>query len=206
MGETASGHVVLERAEPPVLEWPNRACLDMGHEIFYPERDYTGGRPSDRIHEPALRVCNGHGRIPPCPHRAACLIWAVQTEQRWGVWGGTTPLQRERLIDRYRARKDMPRVQQEIVNTAHRPAQMVVTPERATKIVAAGGRVHRDGRRRGAHTFVVDHLGQYDEMVDWQECAHRADYVSAADHERNCPYHNGEVDENGLPIGEVKRP
>jgi len=37
----------------------------------------------------------------------------------------------------------------------------------------------------------------------WRECAHGADYSSAADHERNCPYHRGEVDENGLPVDDV---
>lgn len=33
----------------------------------------------------------------------------------------------------------------------------------------------------------------------WRECAHRADYDSAAHHERECPFHLGEVDENGQP-------
>lgn len=37
----------------------------------------------------------------------------------------------------------------------------------------------------------------------WRECAHRADYASAAEHERNCAYHRGEVDEHGLPVDDV---
>lgn len=41
--------------------------------------------------------------------------------------------------------------------------------------------------------------GLVSEMA-WRECAHRADYDSAAHHERGCPFHNGEVDENGLTV------
>lgn len=37
----------------------------------------------------------------------------------------------------------------------------------------------------------------------WRECAHRADYTTAAEHERECPFHNHEVDENGRPIDDV---
>lgn len=34
----------------------------------------------------------------------------------------------------------------------------------------------------------------------WRECAHRADYLTPAEHANECAYHRGEVDENGLPI------
>jgi hypothetical protein len=39
--------------------------------------------------------------------------------------------------------------------------------------------------------------------IAWRECAHRADYLSPAEHEGNCPFHNHEVDEDGLPVDDV---
>jgi hypothetical protein len=56
---------------------------------------------------------------------------------------------------------------------------------------------------RTAGTFTIEAVEILDPRPDgdrtWRECAHRADYASAAEHERNCPFHLGEVDENGLP-------
>lgn len=43
-----------------------------------------------------------------------------------------------------------------------------------------------------------------EQLVDelaWRECAHRADYLTPAEHALNCAYHLGEVDEDGQPIG-----
>lgn len=37
----------------------------------------------------------------------------------------------------------------------------------------------------------------------WRECAHRADYLTPAEHARNCGYHRGEVDEWGHPVDDV---
>jgi hypothetical protein len=36
----------------------------------------------------------------------------------------------------------------------------------------------------------------------WRECAHRADYLTPAEHARECAYHRGEVDADGWPVDE----
>jgi WhiB family redox-sensing transcriptional regulator len=44
--------------------------------------------------EPALRVCAG------CSVRDECLDFALETRQRYGIWGGTTERQRRRMMRR----------------------------------------------------------------------------------------------------------
>src|SRR5438270_80471 len=34
----------------------------------------------------------------PCPVLRECLDWALHTQERWGVWGGTTPEERAELL------------------------------------------------------------------------------------------------------------
>lgn len=59
------------------------ACAGEDPELFYPG---PGGDP-----QPAVRVCS------PCTVRAECLAWALKTDQRFGIWGGTTAGDRKRL-------------------------------------------------------------------------------------------------------------
>jgi WhiB family transcriptional regulator, redox-sensing transcriptional regulator len=42
--------------------------------------------------EPAKRVCR------ECDLRGKCLEWALATDQRFGVWGATTPQERRRIL------------------------------------------------------------------------------------------------------------
>lgn len=53
-----------------------------------------------------------------------------------------------------------------------------------------------DALREGSSVDVPER----DTDETWRGCAHRADYTSAAHHERECAYHRGEVDEWGVPI------
>lgn len=50
-----------------------------------------------RIKE-ARTICNS------CPERNSCLIWALETDQRYGIWGGRT--ERERMKLRRRSGED----------------------------------------------------------------------------------------------------
>jgi WhiB family redox-sensing transcriptional regulator len=64
------------------------ACRDVDPEIFFPiaaERGASSRHPDVR---PVVAVCRR------CPVTGACLRWAVDTGQRWGVWGGRTPAER----------------------------------------------------------------------------------------------------------------
>jgi WhiB family redox-sensing transcriptional regulator len=62
------------------------ACRDADPDLFFPESMEDAG--------PAKRVCAG------CPVALECFRFALDTEQRWGVWAGTTPKQRTRLRTR----------------------------------------------------------------------------------------------------------
>jgi WhiB family redox-sensing transcriptional regulator len=79
---------VDERQPPPVDDWPNRACRDVDPTVFYPEQRH---RP-----DKARAICHS------CPHQQDCLIWALDTRQRFGVWGGTTPDERRAILRKRR--------------------------------------------------------------------------------------------------------
>ncbi len=74
----------IARDTPPVAALPDRACAGENPAIFFPENNET---PRE-----ALGLCRR------CPHRVACLDWAVKTRQSFGVWGGTTAAERDRMI------------------------------------------------------------------------------------------------------------
>ncbi len=62
------------------------ACRGLDSSMFFPGHDGDA--------EPALRVCAG------CPVRDECLEFALETRQRYGIWGGTTERQRRRMMRR----------------------------------------------------------------------------------------------------------
>ena len=58
-------------------------CREVDADTFYPEN----GQSADG----AKRICQG------CPVRDACLDWALDVGERWGVWGGKSERQRKIL-------------------------------------------------------------------------------------------------------------
>jgi WhiB family redox-sensing transcriptional regulator len=67
------------------LYWTNRAaCRAADPDLFFPL--IWDGR-----HQPAVRICSG------CVVRPRCLEWALESGEPDGVWGGTTPAERQRL-------------------------------------------------------------------------------------------------------------
>ncbi len=69
-----------------------------------PHKTNANGRPS-RSEQRALLICQG------CPLLDACRDYAMTTRQSWGVWGGLTLFQKERiwraeyhLTDEYKAK------------------------------------------------------------------------------------------------------
>ncbi|KAB8195195.1 WhiB family transcriptional regulator [Nonomuraea phyllanthi] len=72
-----------------MLDWTRRAaCLDLDPELFFPISAEGPGRSQV---EQAKHVC------ARCPVREACLAYALDTRQAYGVWGGTDPDQRRDL-------------------------------------------------------------------------------------------------------------
>jgi WhiB family redox-sensing transcriptional regulator len=60
------------------------ACRGLDSSMFFPGHDGDS--------EPALLVCSG------CAVRDECLDFALETRQRYGIWGGTTERQRRRMM------------------------------------------------------------------------------------------------------------
>ncbi len=66
------------------LAWQADAlCAQTDPEAFFPEK---GGSTRD-----AKRVCN------ECPVREACLDYAMENDERFGIWGGLSERERRRL-------------------------------------------------------------------------------------------------------------
>lgn len=66
------------------MSWVERAlCRETDPEAFFPEQ---GGAAA-----PAKRVC------AVCLVRAECLTYALDNDERFGVWGGLSERERRRL-------------------------------------------------------------------------------------------------------------
>jgi WhiB family transcriptional regulator, redox-sensing transcriptional regulator len=75
---------MMGEPQPSEEEWPSRAvCSQTDPEAFYPEK---GGSTKD-----AKKVCLG------CPVTKECLQWALDHDERYGVWGGLSERERRRL-------------------------------------------------------------------------------------------------------------
>lgn len=76
----------------PALDVPDLAggnCAEADPEEWFPEK---GGSSAD-----AIRICHR------CPILDECLAYALASDERFGIWGGTTPTERKRLIKQRRA-------------------------------------------------------------------------------------------------------
>jgi WhiB family transcriptional regulator, redox-sensing transcriptional regulator len=85
--ETITGSVGifgLVEEDTEELGWQERAlCAQTDPEAFFPEK---GGSTRE-----AKRVCGG------CEVRAECLGYALEHDERFGIWGGLSERERRRL-------------------------------------------------------------------------------------------------------------
>ena len=77
--------------DPPIPYIPARwgdyaKCRGLDTEVFF--SDIRGNSP--RIDE-AKRLCHG------CQAKDDCLTYAIQRNEKWGIWGGLTTRQRRNL-------------------------------------------------------------------------------------------------------------
>jgi WhiB family redox-sensing transcriptional regulator len=71
--------------------WRSRAACDPSTiEMFFVPDDVPA-REARRREQAAKRVCAG------CPVRRQCLRYALDAGERYGVWGGLNPAERERV-------------------------------------------------------------------------------------------------------------
>lgn len=64
------------------------ACLDHSKAVFFPA---GGSGAAARQLELVKQICSG------CPVQVECLEYAIETGQRFGVWGGTDEEERRPL-------------------------------------------------------------------------------------------------------------
>jgi WhiB family transcriptional regulator, redox-sensing transcriptional regulator len=66
------------------LPWFAEAkCLNADPDVFFPEK---GGSTRE-----AKRICG------ECPVRAECLEYALESDERFGIWGGMSERERRKL-------------------------------------------------------------------------------------------------------------
>jgi WhiB family transcriptional regulator, redox-sensing transcriptional regulator len=101
--ETASSIAVMLLRQPlPVLAteavgpWVAEAlCAEMNPETFFP--------PSGNPGTAAKLICNR------CPVRDDCLSYALDANEKFGVWGGLDADERRRLRERMRRKASSPK-------------------------------------------------------------------------------------------------
>lgn len=87
-----------ETATVPIPLARNRDGLDVGwHEYaacvsYNPETWFPTDKNHRRQWDEAQRIC-----VMECPVRDDCLRYALEANEQYGVWGGMTPEQRQKL-------------------------------------------------------------------------------------------------------------
>lgn len=75
---------ILSNADISPLAWQERAlCAQTDPEAFFPEK---GGSTRE-----AKRVCES------CEVRQECLEYALENDERFGIWGGLSERERRRI-------------------------------------------------------------------------------------------------------------
>ncbi|MCW2530172.1 MAG: transcription factor WhiB [Pseudonocardiales bacterium] len=69
------------------------ACRAADPELFFPADDERGPDKTNRENA-AKAVCGS------CPVQGHCLQWAMKADEPYGIWGGTTARDRDRLNGR----------------------------------------------------------------------------------------------------------
>ena len=83
----------LPDIEPPPWREDSACREESSRASFFPGGDR--GKTLTMATE-AKRVCRG------CPVKIDCLLYAIETQQEYGVWGGATVPERRKLIRRLR--------------------------------------------------------------------------------------------------------
>jgi WhiB family transcriptional regulator, redox-sensing transcriptional regulator len=93
---------IYERSHPD--DWLDHAkCQGLPGNLFYSDHQHNNTQVQE-----AKSVCLGTHPDHPgrCPVLAACLTYAIDNGERWGVWGGTSERERRRIA---RARRQQHR-------------------------------------------------------------------------------------------------
>jgi hypothetical protein len=102
-----------EWPEPP--DWTSAPCAQTDPDAWFPD----DGHPN----RTAKRICT-----QVCPYTAQCLEYALATDNNFGVWGGTSPLERK-TIKAQRKREAKERAERPEVDADLIELARVLTPE-----------------------------------------------------------------------------
>lgn len=80
--------------------WRDRAaCHNADVNLFFPPRDKALYRV---VADQAKEFCFGKDGESPCPVRAQCLWYAVDSDEVHGIWGGMSHRERNALVRKWR--------------------------------------------------------------------------------------------------------
>jgi WhiB family transcriptional regulator, redox-sensing transcriptional regulator len=145
---------IYERVNP---QWQAGAkCHGLPGNLFYADSQHNNGQVQE-----AKSVCLGTHPDHPgrCPVLEACLDYAIENGERWGVWGGTSERERRR-IKRQRHRDAAIQAgkvisitsgdRQEFASVVRNDEASHPTPWRCSKALIDAWRARRDQNRRPA--------------------------------------------------------
>ena len=76
-------------ANPVETWWKQAACADTDKDVFYPPK-------ANDVNYRAI-VAAAKAICATCPVRDACLEYALDNNEEFGIWGGTTASQRDQM-------------------------------------------------------------------------------------------------------------
>jgi len=92
---TQAREIEEETAGPAARDWRSRAaCMEIAapNTVFFPIAE----EPDIEDVAEAKAVCAG------CAVACECLVYAIETGQSHGIWGGLTPTERDEFVVRER--------------------------------------------------------------------------------------------------------
>jgi WhiB family transcriptional regulator, redox-sensing transcriptional regulator len=102
------GQVIVSPDDADELGWQDQAlCAQTDPEAFFPEK---GGSTRE-----AKRVCRS------CEVRAECLEYALENDERFGIWGGMSERERRRLKRQAVLRLIQPRLRSVVADIPRSP-------------------------------------------------------------------------------------
>ena len=77
------------------LDWHDQAsCASVDPDLFFAASETRAPLAAERLTRAAISVCRA------CPVQAECLQQALEDDDRYAILGGTTPVERARMLGR----------------------------------------------------------------------------------------------------------
>jgi WhiB family transcriptional regulator, redox-sensing transcriptional regulator len=87
------------------MSWTDKAeCVNVDPEVFYPtiindagEEEFDDGTIWEKFGDTSEYYDEARSICDMCPVKAQCLKHAMENKERFGMWGGLTPIERRRI-------------------------------------------------------------------------------------------------------------